>query len=103
MASPLFNHGVHIMQTNVETVLAERQNTHGSFLENATCSQELKGVVYEHGQELIPPIAREALDNICQKMSRIITGNPNHADSWVDIAGYATLVAKDLEKQDGAS
>ena len=100
---PISNSGVYCMQTNVTEVLKERQGTHGDFAENAKCSQELKSIVYEHGQELMPPIAREALDNICQKMSRIITGSWSHADSWVDIAGYATLVAKYLEDQHGAS
>ena len=94
------------MQTNVAEVLKERQGTHGSFTENAKCSQELKSIVYEYGTdnpELFSSVQREALDNICQKMARIITGNPNHVDSWVDIAGYATLAVKDLEKQNGAS
>jgi len=91
------------MQTNVTEVLKERQGTHGDFAENAKCSQALKAELYNHGEQLMPPIAREALDNICQKMSRIITGNWQHADSWVDIAGYATLVAEYLEKQDGQS
>ena len=94
------------METNVTKVLAERQNTHGDFAKNAKCSQELKGIVSEFGTdnpELFSSVQREALDNICQKMSRIITGNPNHTDSWVDIAGYATLAARDLEDRDGAS
>jgi hypothetical protein len=92
------------MQTNVTEILAERQGTHGDFHENAKCSQELKSIVYEYGTnnpDLFSSVQREALDNICQKMSRIITGNPNHIDSWVDIAGYATLAAKDIER--GAS
>lgn len=98
---PNFNYGVYDMQTNVTEVLAERQGTHGDFRENAHCSQELKYIVLAHGNDLLTAVQREALDNICQKMSRIITGNPNHVDSWVDIAGYATLAAKDIER--GAS
>ena len=88
------------MQTNVAEVLKERQGTHGDFAKNAKCSQELKSIVSEFGMdnpELFSSVQREALDNICQKMSRIITGNPNHVDSWVDIAGYATLAARDIE------
>jgi len=84
------------METNVTAVLAERSHTHGDFAENAKCSQHLKSVVFEHGNMLLTPVQREALDNICQKMSRIITGNPNHKDSWVDIAGYATLAAREI-------
>jgi hypothetical protein len=39
---------------------------------------------------------QEALDMICHKIGRIVNGDPNYADSWVDIAGYATLVADRL-------
>jgi hypothetical protein len=34
---------------------------------------------------------------IVHKISRIVNGNPDKVDHWVDIAGYATLVADRLE------
>lgn len=34
---------------------------------------------------------------IFHKIARILNGDPNYADSWVDIAGYAKLVADELE------
>jgi hypothetical protein len=34
---------------------------------------------------------------ICHKLGRIVNGDPNYADSWIDIAGYAKLVADRLE------
>jgi hypothetical protein len=34
---------------------------------------------------------------IAHKLGRIVNGDPNYVDSWVDIAGYATLVAKRLQ------
>ena len=34
----------------------------------------------------------EALHMIFHKIGRLVNGNPNHRDSWVDIAGYAQLV-----------
>jgi hypothetical protein len=39
----------------------------------------------------------EALDMIASKIARIVNGNPDHVDSWVDIAGYAQLVADRLQ------
>jgi hypothetical protein len=36
---------------------------------------------------------REAADMIAVKLARIVNGDPNYADNWIDIAGYATLVA----------
>ena len=43
------------------------------------------------------PDQREAMEMICQKMARIMNGDPNYSDSWHDIAGYATLVANRLD------
>jgi hypothetical protein len=39
----------------------------------------------------------EALEMIVHKMGRIVNGNPDEVDHWVDIAGYATLVADRLQ------
>ena len=38
----------------------------------------------------------EALEMIAHKIGRILNGDPAYADSWVDIAGYAQLVADRL-------
>jgi hypothetical protein len=35
---------------------------------------------------------------IQHKISRILNGNPNHIDSWADIAGYAHIVAIRIPK-----
>lgn len=47
-----------------------------------------------------PPSAQadavEALEMIAHKIGRILNGDPGYADSWVDIAGYAQLVADRL-------
>lgn len=42
----------------------------------------------------LTPAHKEALHMIANKAARILNGNPNHADSWHDIAGYATLAEK---------
>lgn len=80
---------------DIENTLGERQHTHGNFRENAIASQQLKTTVAAYTTKALTPMQAEALDNICQKLARIITGNPNHADSWHDIAGYATLAERD--------
>jgi hypothetical protein len=38
---------------------------------------------------------------ITHKISRILNGDPNYDDSWRDIAGYAMLVVKELERNNG--
>ena len=34
---------------------------------------------------------------ILHKIGRILAGDPNHKDHWVDIAGYANLPIKEIE------
>ena len=82
---------------DIKATLNERQHTHGDFNENAACSQALKRVCREHQTRDLTHVQAEAIDNICQKLSRILTGNPNHADSWLDIAGYATLAEGEID------
>lgn len=87
------------MTTNIDEVLAERGKQYGRFFDHAQITQTLKLSIVDHverhGIELLPD-QREALDMICHKIGRIVNGNPNFVDSWIDIAGYAQLVADRL-------
>ena len=80
----------------IDKTLEERQGTHGDFAKNAECAQALKLCMYDHVVCSLTHVQREALENICQKMARILTGNPSHADNWHDIAGYATLAEREV-------
>ncbi len=83
----------------IETTLAEREKTHGRYRESAALAQTLKQVVRAHAvRSAVAPYQLEAIDMILFKIARIISGNPAHADHWHDVAGYATLVLKELEK-----
>ena len=47
--------------------------------------------------EDMTPSQHEALFMVLHKVARIVNGDFNYDDSWRDIAGYATLVANELE------
>lgn len=84
--------------SDVTEVLEERGKRYGVFLRHAAITQALKDVIYEHlAQKQLSADQYEALDMICHKIGRIVNGDPDYADSWVDIAGYAKLVADRLE------
>lgn len=85
--------------TNVNEMLAGRQATYGAFENHAKISQALKDAMFERsGWDRLKPDQREALEMIQHKIARILNGDPNYADNWIDISGYATLVANRLEK-----
>jgi transposase len=84
--------------TDVDDILDKRAATYGSFEDVAETAQSIKDILY--GTTGLPKIRsdqREALDMISSKIARIVNGDSNHIDSWIDIAGYATLVADRLQ------
>jgi hypothetical protein len=87
------------MSQDLNTTLEERGKMYGPFKGHAHISQTLKYVIRSNTPNSLHLAAdqQEALEMICHKISRIINGDPNYADSWRDIAGYAQLVADRLD------
>jgi len=81
---------------NIDDILLERQKTHGSFKTHALITQSLKKVASETAVSSLTHSQAEALEMILHKIGRILNGNPNHKDHWDDIAGYATLISREL-------
>ncbi len=86
---------------SVDTILAERGKRYGKFTGHAQLAMSLKSKIRWHREvnkmDKLADDQQEALDMICHKIGRIVNGDPNYADSWVDIAGYAKLVADRLQ------
>lgn len=83
----------------VDSILDARETQYGSFMQSANIAVRLKGIMHNAiaQQDLhLMPDQLLALDMIAVKISRILSGNPSHRDSWIDIAGYAQLVADRL-------
>jgi hypothetical protein len=88
------------MSTDVSKVLDERGSRYGKFVGHAEVTQELKRLIHEHLNKRNKQLdydQLEALHMICHKIGRIVNGDADYADSWIDIAGYAKLVADRLE------
>lgn len=86
--------------TNVDAILNARGSRYGNFLDHARVTYKLKEVARNFAEEKGKTFAVdqcEAMDMIFHKIGRILNGDPNYADSWIDIAGYAQLVADRLE------
>lgn len=87
--------------TDVNQMLAGRESRYGSFQNHASISQALKSVMQARsGWDRLAADQKEALEMVQHKVARILNGDPNWHDSWLDVAGYSTLVANRLEKED---
>jgi hypothetical protein len=84
----------------ITETLTERGNRYGPFTGHAKVTQEIKYAMKTHANERgisLAPDQIEALEMIAHKIGRIVNGDPDYVDSWVDIAGYAQLVADRLQ------
>lgn len=94
---------------SIQDTLQERGNRYGDFTDHAKIAQDLQAVMqgattarvpFEEGGatpwSLLSPIQRQALTVIADKIARILSGDPNYADNWHDIQGYAKLVEERL-------
>lgn len=79
-------------------ILNERAKTHGDFAKVAEIATTLKRL-FRKSKGQLSVTQTEALDLIATKLARIACGDPNVRDHWEDIAGYAQLVARDLQRQ----
>lgn len=85
----------------VRTILNDREKNYGDYSDVSDTSQRIKYVLRQNpGWEDLYPFQRESLDMIANKIARIINGNNEYADSWVDICGYAQLVVDRLKDVD---
>lgn len=87
------------MSGSTEKLLAERQNTHGEYVDHARCTQAILRVCQaEKNWPVLSDIMKESIHMIAHKLGRIMSGTPDVADHWADIAGYAVLVQQRIEK-----
>jgi len=79
-------------------ILEERGKRYGSFDTHALITQNLKRtMLLTPNWDILSSDKKESLEMIAHKIGRILNGDPEYKDSWVDIAGYATLVAEGLD------
>lgn len=84
--------------TDTNAILAERGARYGRFKDHAAIAQDLKAVMAAtEGWSRLSCSQAEALDLIAHKIARILNGDPNYIDSWVDVAGYSQLIVRELE------
>ena len=87
--------------SEITGVLQQRGERYGSYRCVAWTSQSLKDTIrnsFNVKNNSLEWYQLESLDLICNKLARILNGDPNYRDSWLDIAGYAQLVVDELDK-----
>lgn len=83
--------------TTNETLI-ERGKAHGNATDQFALAQHIKEVLRSgKNWESMTDQQIETLEMASTKLSRILTGDPNHLDHWKDCAGYFELCALIME------
>jgi hypothetical protein len=85
--------------TDITATLTQRGSRYGAFKGHAEVTQHLKAYYRDElakRGKTMDADQYEAMDMIMHKIGRIVNGDPSYDDSWIDIAGYAQLVADRL-------
>ena len=85
---------------DADKVITDRGSNYGQYKHNAQIAQALKRVMADHARmhnKTFTDSQWESLEMIASKIARIVNGNADHHDSWLDIAGYAQLVADEID------
>lgn len=89
------------MNLSIDKVLEERGSRYGDFPDHAKITQNIKRAMYASPNwPTLSDDKKEALEMIAHKIGRILNGDPDYADSWTDIVGYAKLVEDYLIKKE---
>jgi hypothetical protein len=81
----------------IDKLLVEREKTHGPYKVKAKIIQDLKcAMELTEGWDNLNDMQRESLHMIAHKIGRILSGDPNVEDHWLDCSGYAMLVVHGL-------
>lgn len=85
--------------TNTEEVLKERGSRYGKFFDQATIEQNIKRSFADSPNwSILKDDARSSLEMIATKISRILQGDPDYVDNWVDMAGYSQLIVNRIKE-----
>ena len=86
-----------------KNIIIDRESTHGPYELQADIATEIVSAM--NGDYCffcdLPNQHQHALTMIATKLSRIITGDHNHEDHWVDIQGYCERVLELLREKGG--
>lgn len=87
------------MVANVPTLISQRASTHGPFDRSSATVQETKDLWRAAPNwERMHSWQRECLDMVAHKVGRILHGDPDYNDHWVDIQGYVARVLEYIDR-----
>jgi len=82
---------------NTDKTLKKRGNSYENFSGHAVVTQNIKTAMRNtQNWTIIDENKKECLEMVAHNIGRILNGNHNYHDSWLDIIKYVTLIEKEM-------
>lgn len=86
--------------TKIDETLSERGGRYGKYKDHAYITQNIKRAMMDSKNWwTLSDDKRESLEMIAHKIGRILNGDPDYDDSWLDIEGYSKLVRDEINNR----
>jgi hypothetical protein len=87
--------------SSIEKTLEERGARYGSFEEHSSIAQAVQAAyrTYPEKWEKLPPVLKQGLTTIADKIARMLNGDHMYDDNIHDIIGYAKLMEDWVKKE----
>lgn len=83
---------------SIQDLLASRDHSHGDYKDTARIAQQTKELWHSQtGWGDLDACQKETLDMFATKIGRILAGDQNFRDSWVDLTGYSQLIVNRIK------
>lgn len=88
-----------VEQETAKHLLEVRPTTHGDFADGAKFVQTVMRAAQESPSwGKMTDVQKECFHHVAQKMQRVVCGDPNFPDHWDDIAGYAKIAVREINR-----
>lgn len=93
------NVGLRQFRHDGASIVNERRKVRGNYYQQSQICQRIKATFrVPDGWNRLDYAQQEALDNIANKIARILIDQTSDPDNWIDINGYSHLICERLKK-----
>ena len=91
----------HSKRDTVAEVLKARSQRYGPYKVHAAAEQAIKRAMQSQpGWQNLNDVQQSVLDMVVHKIARILNGSADHADNWIDIAGYSKQTKENISNRE---
>lgn len=81
----------------IQDVLTARGSRYGEYADNSKVAMAIwEAIASGTNFASLHPYHKLALQMLSAKVARIVNGDPDYEDNWVDIIGYAELTLREI-------